>query len=48
MAEKSVQALQERYNRLLHNGKNTEGSGVLRKIQREIRHARQAESKKTA
>lgn len=46
MAQKSVKALQDRYNRLLQNGKNTEGSGVLRKIQREIRNAQSEEAKK--
>lgn len=39
----SVQALKERYNRLVQNGKNTEGTGVMRRIQREIRHAEQRE-----
>lgn len=40
----SAQALRERYNRLAQNGKNKEGTGVLRHIQREIRHAEQREN----
>ena len=40
----SVQALKERYNRLVQNGKNTEGTGVLRRIKREMRHAEQREA----
>lgn len=39
----SVKALKERYNRLVQNGKNADGTGVLRRIQREIRHAEQRE-----
>lgn len=34
----SVEALKDRYNRLVRNGKNSEGTGVLRKIQRQIRN----------
>ena len=37
----SVQALKERYNRLVQNGKNTEGTGVLRRIKRAKRHSRE-------
>lgn len=37
----TINALNARLNRLLHNGKNTDGSGVIRKIRREIRHAEQ-------
>lgn len=45
MADKyPSQALRERYNRLAQNGKNKEGTGVLRRIQREIRHAEQHEN----
>lgn len=39
MAE-SIVALEERYNRLLRNGKNSEGQGVLRRIRRKINKAK--------
>jgi len=32
-----LEVLIEKRNRLLQNGKNTEGSGVIRKIDRKIR-----------
>lgn len=32
-----LEALIEKRNRLLSNGKNTEGSGVIRKLDRKIR-----------
>lgn len=35
----SVEALRDRYNRLLRNGKNSDGQGVLRKLARAIRAA---------
>ena len=35
--DKKIAAYQCRYNRLKANGKNLEGEGVLRKIQRKIR-----------
>lgn len=31
-------AAQSRFNRLMANGKNSEGTGVLRKIARKMRH----------
>lgn len=37
---KSIAAMEARYNRLLHNGKNSEGQGVLRRIRREINKAK--------
>lgn len=37
----NINVLNERLNRLLHNGKNIESQGVIRKIRREIRHAEQ-------
>lgn len=33
----TIAMLEARKNRLLRNGKNSEGQGVLRKIEREIR-----------
>lgn len=39
--ENRIQILEERYNRLLRNGKNSEGTGVLRRIQRQINKAKQ-------
>lgn len=33
-----LDALIEKRNRLLQNGKNTEGSGVIRKLNRKIRN----------
>lgn len=35
--DSQIAALYERKNRLERNGKNSEGNGVLRKINREIR-----------
>lgn len=37
---KSIKILEERYNRLARNGKNSEGTGVLRRIQRQINKAK--------
>lgn len=39
MAE-SIVTLEERYNRLKRNGKNSEGQGVLRKLARKINKAK--------
>lgn len=39
MAE-SIKNMEDRYNRLLHNGKNSEGQGVLRRIRRKINKAK--------
>jgi len=33
-----LEVLKERRNRLLQNGKNTEGRGVIRKLDRKIRN----------
>lgn len=37
-----IDALKCRRNKLLMNGKNTEGSGVIRKIDRKIRNLEKA------
>lgn len=36
-----VEILTERYNRLAHNGRNSEGSGLMRKLRRKINKAKQ-------
>lgn len=36
----SIKNMEDRYNRLLRNGKNSEGQGVLRKIRRKINKAK--------
>lgn len=36
----SIKVLEERYNRLARNGKNSEGQGVLRRIRRKINKAK--------
>lgn len=41
----NINVLNARLNRLLRNGKNSEDSGVIRKIRREIRHAEKNEQK---
>lgn len=38
MIESQIAALYDRKNRLEKNGKNSEGNGVLRKINRQIRN----------
>lgn len=38
----TIAMLEARKNRLLRNGKNSEGQGVLRKIEREIRKMKNA------
>jgi len=38
----TIAMLEARKNRLLRNGKNSEGQGVLRKIEREIRKLKNA------
>lgn len=38
----TIAMLEARKNRLLRNGKNSEGRGVLRKIEREIRKLKNA------
>lgn len=35
-----IKVLEERYNRLVRNGKNTDGEGVLRRIRRTINKAK--------
>ena len=39
-----IDALKARYNKLKVNGKNHEGQGVLRKLQRQIRNLEKAEN----
>ncbi len=34
----TLEVLKEKRNRLLQNGKNTEGQGVIRKLDRKIRN----------
>ena len=41
----TIAMLEARKNRLMRNGKNSEGQGVLRKIEREIRKLKNASSK---
>lgn len=41
----NINVLNARLNRLLRNGKNSEDSGVIRKIRREIRHTEKNEQK---
>lgn len=36
-----VEILTERYNRLARNGRNAEGSGLMRKLRRKIAKAKQ-------
>lgn len=36
----SIEVMEQRYQRLLKNGKNSEGSGILRKIRRKINKAK--------
>ena len=38
--ETQLAALEARKNKLLRNGKNSEGAGVIRKIDRQIRKAK--------
>ena len=38
----TIAMLEARKNRLMRNGKNSEGQGVLRKIEREIRKLKNA------
>lgn len=38
----TIAMLEARKNRLIRNGKNSEGQGVLRKIEREIRKLKNA------
>lgn len=40
----SLAALRERKNIIMSRGKTSEGTGVLRKIERQIRAAKQAEA----
>lgn len=36
----AVTVLTDRYNRLLHNGRNAETSGIMRKLRRKINKAK--------
>ena len=36
-----VEILTERYNRLARNGRNSEGSGLMRKLRRKVNKAKQ-------
>lgn len=36
----SIEVMEQRYQRLLKNGKNSEGGGILRKIRRKINKAK--------
>lgn len=36
----SIEVMEQRYQRLLKNGKNSEGNGILRKIRRKINKAK--------
>ena len=37
----SIEVMEQRYRRLLKNGKNFEGSGIMRKLRRKINKAKQ-------
>lgn len=38
----SIEVMEQRYQRLLKNGKNSEGNGILRKIRRKINKAKKS------
>lgn len=42
----SIEAMESRYQRLIMNGKNTEGEGVLRKLRRKINKAKKEKEAK--
>lgn len=35
-----IEALENRYNKLLRNGRNSENSGIMRKLRRKINRAK--------